>query len=200
MAEQDPRDQAGQAATSHAPQWAESGPTTWQPALETDRVRSAAAGLGALRLARREPGRAGESLRGFGLAAGSAAGLVVMGLVLSRFEDSGWTGAFRGLAIALLGGVIVGLIRGVRGLLRARMAIYVYDHGLVGTARSRTRAIRWEQVTQVVVFSSEGVHIAAGDWPMIIPADVVGGAADRAEFLDAVVSPLEQRGVEVRRF
>ncbi|MFB7334391.1 hypothetical protein ACFC00_22495 [Streptomyces adustus] len=186
--------------TSHAPQWAESGPATWQPAQETDRVRSTAAGLGALRLARREPGRAGESLRGLGLAIGSAAGLVVMGLVLSRFEDSGWTGIFRGLAIALLAGVLIGLIRAVRGLVRARMSIYVYEHGLVGTARSRARAVRWEQVTQIVVFSTEGVHITAGEWPMIIPADVVGGGADRAEFLDAVVSPVEQRGVEVRRF
>ncbi|MFE2581610.1 hypothetical protein [Streptomyces sp. NPDC059378] len=200
MAERDPKDRAGTAAASRAPQWAESGPAPWQPAPESDRVRSAAAGLGALRLARREPGRAGETLRGIVLAVGSAAGLAVMGLVLSRFEDSGWTGIFRGLAIALLAGVLIGLIRAVRGLVRARMAVYVYDHGLVGAARGRARAIRWEQATQIVVFSSEGVHISAGDRPMIIPADVVGAGADRAEFLDAVVSPLEQRGVEVRRF
>ncbi|MFD9460285.1 hypothetical protein [Streptomyces sp. NPDC060027] len=201
MAEQDPNNQAGHTVLPHAPQSAGSEPTTWQPALEMDRVRSAAAGLGVLRLARREPGGAGESLRGIALAVGSAAGLAVTGLILSQFEDAGWVQIFRGLLIALIAGVLIGLIRAVRGLVRARMAVYVYDHGVVGTARRSIRTIRWDQVTQIVVFSTEGVHIAAEERPMIIPAAVVGGgAADRAEFLNAVVPPLEQRGVEVLRF
>ncbi|MGX4691526.1 hypothetical protein [Streptomyces sp. JNUCC 63] len=201
MAEQDPKTQAEHTVTPHAPQPAESGPTTWQSALETDGVRTAAAGLGALRLARREPGGAGESLRGIALAVGSAVALVVINLILSSFRDAGWVQVFRGLLIVLIAGVLIGLIRAVRGLARARMAVYVYDYGVVGTARRGIRTIRWDQVTQIVLFSNEGMHIVAEERPMIIPATVVGGGtADRAEFLNAVVPPLEQRGVEVLRF
>ncbi|MFE1246365.1 hypothetical protein [Streptomyces sp. NPDC058735] len=201
MAEQGPRDQVEQPATRHAPQRAGSDPTTWQPAIETDRVRSAAADLGVLRLARREPGGPGESLRGIALAVGSAVALVVINMALSPFRDSGWLQIVRGLLIVLVAGVLIGLIRAVRGLVRARMAVYVYEYGLVGTARRGIRAIRWDQVVQIIVFSTEGVHIAPEGHPMIIPAAVVGGgAADRAEFLNAVLPPLEQRGVEILRF
>lgn len=201
MAGQGPRDQAEHPVPRHAPQPAGSGPTTWQPALETDRVRSAAADLGVLRLARREPGGPGEFLRGIALAVGSAVALVVINLALSPFRDSGWLQMLRGLLIVLVAGVLIGLIRAVRGLVRARMAVYIYEYGLVGTARRGIRTIRWEQIAQIIVFSTEGVHIAAEERPLIIPATVVGGgAADRAEFLNAVLPALEQRGVEILRF
>ncbi|MEW2289471.1 hypothetical protein [Streptomyces sp. NPDC047841] len=73
---------------------------------------------------------------------------------------------------------------------------------MVGTAMRRVRTIRWDQVSQVVVFAEEGgLNIAADGRPMIVPTTVVGGGApDRTEFLNAVVSPLQQRGVEVLRF
>lgn len=179
---------------------AAAGPVTWQPAPETDGVRAGAAGLGVLRLARQEPGRAGETLRGAGLAAGSAIALVAMNAILSSFGDAGWVSIFRALLIVLVAGVLIGLIRAVRGLVRARMAVYVYDFGVVGAARGRTRTIRWEQVTQLVVLSTEGVHIVAEQRPMIVPANVVGGPEDRTQFLNAVVPPLQQRGVEILRF
>ncbi len=92
------------------------------------------------------------------------------------------------------------MIRAVRGLVRARMAVYVYDHGRVGANRGAVRTIRWGQVTQLVVFSTEGVHVVADGLPMIIPQDVIGGKpADRDEFLDALVPALEQRGTEILR-
>ncbi len=201
MAEQDPTSQTGHTATAHALRPTGNGPTTWRPALETDRVRSAAAGLGALRLARQEPGPAGESIRGIALAAGSTIALVVIVLILSPFGDAGWVKIFRWLLVVLIAGVLIGLIRAVRALVRARMAVYVYDYGVVGTARSGIRTIHWDQVTQIVVFSTASVHVVAEGRPMIIPDAVVGGgSADKAEFLNAVVPPLEQRGVEVLRF
>ncbi|MEV5177955.1 hypothetical protein AB0L10_44780 [Streptomyces flaveolus] len=61
------------------------------------------------------------------------------------------------------------MIRAVRGLVHARRAVYVYDYGMVGTARRRVRTIRWDQVSQVVVFAKEGgLHIAADGRPMIV--------------------------------
>ncbi|GGQ76903.1 hypothetical protein [Couchioplanes azureus] len=200
MAEQDSANQAGHTAPP-VPESDGNGTTTWRPALETDRVRSAAAGLGALRLARREPGPAGETLNGIALAIGSAAALYVINLILTPFGDAGWVTILRGLLIVLVAGVLIGLIRAVRGLLRARMAVYIYDHGLVGTARGAIRTIRWDQVTQIAIFATEGVHVGAENQPMIIPAAVYGGGSeDKAEFLNAVLPPLEQRGVDIRRF
>jgi hypothetical protein len=49
------------------------------------------------------------------------------------------------------------------------MAVDVYDHGRVGANRGAVRTIRWGQVTQLVVFSTEGVHVVADGLPMIIP-------------------------------
>jgi hypothetical protein len=71
MAEQDRTDQVGHTAEPHASQPAGSNPTTWRPAPEPERVRVAAAGLGALRPARQELGPAGEFQGGIALAAGS---------------------------------------------------------------------------------------------------------------------------------
>jgi hypothetical protein len=172
----------------------------WFPAEETDRVRAAAHGLGVLRLARREPGPGKEFVRGVVIGVGSLVALVVISLILTPFRDQSWVQIVRVPLIVLVAGVLIGLIRAVRALVRARMTIYLYDHGAVGTKRSGIRTIPWDRVTQVVVFTSEGVHIVADDNPMIVPDDVVGAGPAREQFLSVLLTPVQHRGIEVLRF
>ncbi|MFI5960397.1 hypothetical protein ACIBZJ_42545, partial [Cryptosporangium sp. NPDC051539] len=176
------------------------GTKTWLPADETERVRGAATGMGALRLARREPGPAREFVGGLVYAGASLGALIVLALILSPLGDHWWVQAFRFLLIALIAGVFIGVIRAIRALVRGRMAIYLYDQGVVGTKRGGLRAIGWDRMSQVVVFTTEGVHLVADDNPMLVPQAVVGEDADREQFLDTLLPPLQHRGVEILRF